>query len=140
MSLDVKTQLTALIQQALASVAPAAADTPILLERPRDAAHGDFASNLAMQLARSLKKNPRDIARQLVNELPASPLVAKAEVAGAGFINFTLVSSAKTVVIADVLKKMHPQGGALRGLHGVLPKPGPCHDSQRHCCCQGIND
>ncbi|MBS1198248.1 MAG: arginine--tRNA ligase [Proteobacteria bacterium] len=105
MSLDVKTQLTALIQQALASVAPAAADTPILLERPRDAAHGDFATNLAMQLARSLKKNPRDIARQLVNELPASPLVAKAEVAGAGFINFTLVSSAKTVVIADVLKK-----------------------------------
>ncbi len=103
MTQDVKTQLVALIQQALASVAPAASATPILLERPRDAAHGDFATNLAMQLARVLKKNPLDIARQLVNELPVSALVRKAEVAGAGFINFTLDSAAKTAAIAGVL-------------------------------------
>lgn len=104
MTQNVKTQLTALIQQALASVAPTAADTPILLERPRDAAHGDFATNLAMQLARSLKKNPRDIASQLVNALPPSSLVVSAEVAGAGFINFTLNHNTKTAVVADVLK------------------------------------
>ena len=62
MAQDVKAQLTALLQQALASVAPTATKTPIQLERPRDPSHGDFATNLAMQLAKALKKNPRDIA------------------------------------------------------------------------------
>lgn len=103
MAHDVKTQLTALLQQALASVAPEAAATPIQLERPRDASHGDFATNLAMQLAKALKKNPREIAQRLVNELPRSALVAKAEIAGAGFINFTLDAGAKTDVVKAVL-------------------------------------
>ena len=103
MPLDVKTQLTNLLQQALASVAPSATDTPIQLERPRDPTHGDFATNLAMQLAKALKKNPREIAQQLVNELPVSALVTKAEVAGAGFINFTLDAGAKTRVVKAVL-------------------------------------
>ncbi|MFZ2971581.1 MAG: arginine--tRNA ligase [Ferribacterium limneticum] len=103
MPLDVKSQLTALLQQALASVAPTATDTPIQLERPRDPTHGDFATNLAMQLAKALKKNPREIAQQLVNELPVSALVTKAEVAGAGFINFTLDAGAKASVVKAVL-------------------------------------
>jgi len=103
MAHDVKTELTALLQQALASVAPDAAGTPILLERPRDPSHGDFATNLAMQLARALKKNPREIAQRLVNELPASPLVTSAEIAGAGFINFRLDAGAKTATVAVVL-------------------------------------
>lgn len=103
MPLDVKSQLTALLQQALASVAPTATDTPIHLERPRDPTHGDFATNLAMQLAKALKKNPREIAQQLVNELPVSALVTKADVAGAGFINFTLDAGAKTSVVKAVL-------------------------------------
>ena len=103
MAQDVKSQLTGLLQQSLASVAPTATDTPILLERPRDPTHGDFATNLAMQLAKALKKNPRDIAQQLLNELPVSALVAKAEVAGAGFINFTLDAAAKTAVVKAVL-------------------------------------
>lgn len=104
MAQDVKSQLAALLQQALTSVAPAAADTPIQLERPRDPTHGDFATNLAMQLARALKKNPRDIAQQLLAELPASALVAKAEMAGAGFINFTLDPTAKTAAVKAVLE------------------------------------
>ena len=103
MAHDVKTQLADLLKQSLASVAPAAADTPIHLERPRDATHGDFATNLAMQLAKALKKNPREIAQQLLNELPASSLILKAEVAGAGFINFTLDAGAKTAVVKRVL-------------------------------------
>ncbi|MBS1131547.1 MAG: arginyl-tRNA synthetase [Proteobacteria bacterium] len=103
MAQDVKTQLTALLQQALASVAPAATDTPIHLERPRDPTHGDFATNLAMQLAKALKKNPREIANQLLAELPPSRLVTKAEVAGAGFINFTLDAGFKTDVVKAVL-------------------------------------
>ena len=103
MAHDVKSQLTALLQQALASVAPTATDTPIHLERPRDPTHGDFATNLAMQLAKALKKNPREIANQLLAELPVSVLVAKAEIAGAGFINFTLDTRAKIGVVGAVL-------------------------------------
>lgn len=103
MAKDVKSQLTALLQQALNSVAPSASDTPIHLERPRDPTHGDFATNLAMQLAKALKKNPREIAQQLLNELPVSVLVQKAEIAGAGFINFTLDAMAKTNAVRAVL-------------------------------------
>ncbi len=115
MAQDVKIQLTALLKAALASVAPTAADTPILLERPRDPTHGDFATNLAMQLARSLKKNPREIAQQLVNELPVSALVTKAEIAGAGFINFTLDAGAKTAVVATVLQQAENFGRSSLG-------------------------
>jgi len=100
---DARTELTLLLQQALDSVAPSANDTPIHLERPRDPAHGDFATNLAMQLARTLQKNPREIAQRLVRELPVSLLVTKAEAAGAGFINFTLDPRAKIGVVPTVL-------------------------------------
>jgi len=103
MAHDVKSQLTTLIRQALASVAPDATELPIHLERPRDPTHGDFATNLAMQLAKALKKNPREIANQLLAELPPSILVSKAEVAGAGFINFTLDPRAKIGVVRAVL-------------------------------------
>jgi arginyl-tRNA synthetase len=105
MSADSKTQLADLLRAALLSVAPEQADTPINLERPKQAGHGDFASNLALQLAKPLKRNPRDLANLLLAELPASSLVAKAEVAGAGFINFTLVSDAKTAVVQRVLEQ-----------------------------------
>ncbi|MCK6386040.1 MAG: arginine--tRNA ligase [Zoogloea sp.] len=105
MSADSKTQLADLLRAALLSVAPDQADTPINLERPKQAGHGDFASNLALQLAKPLKRNPRDLANLLLAELPASSLVAKAEVAGAGFINFTLASDAKTAVVQRVLEQ-----------------------------------
>ena len=105
MSADSKTQLADLLRAALLSVAPEQADTPINLERPKQAGHGDFASNLALQLAKPLKRNPRELASLLLAELPASPLVAKAEVAGAGFINFTLASDAKTAVVQRVLEQ-----------------------------------
>lgn len=115
MNQNVKTRLTTLLQNALASVAPAAADTPVLLERPRDPAHGDFATNLAMQLARLLKKNPREIAGQLVHELPPSDLLSKVEVAGAGFINLTLTTAAKTAVIGEVLREAEDYGRQAMG-------------------------
>jgi arginyl-tRNA synthetase len=115
MAHDVKSQLTALLQQALNSVAPSASDTPIHLERPRDPTHGDFATNLAMQLAKALKKNPRDIARQLVAELPVSVLVTAAEVAGAGFINFRLDATAKVDVVKRVMAEGARYGHSLQG-------------------------
>ena len=88
-----KDQIALLIGTALETVAP---DAPVSLEieRPKNASHGDFSSNAAMQLARPLKKNPRELAQQILNELPASPLIAKTEIAGAGFINFHLTPAA----------------------------------------------
>jgi len=132
MSSDPKTHLAGLLRAALASVAPGAS-ADIQLERPRDPTHGDFASNLAMQLARALKENPRKIAERLVHELPASPLLVKAEVAGAGFINFRLASAAKTDVVRAALARGEDYGrGAPSGrklqVEFVSANPtGPLH-------------
>ncbi len=115
MAQDVKTQLIALLQHALSSVAPAASSTPIQLERPRDPSHGDFSTNLAMQLAKALKKNPREIAQQLLNELPLSSLVTSAELAGAGFINFRLDAGTKTGVVKAVLSEKADFGRSTAG-------------------------
>ncbi len=103
MSVELKAQLTDLLRDALANVAPDAQIETIALERPKQASHGDFATNLALQLAKPLKLNPRDIAARLVAELPKSQLVAKAEIAGAGFINLFLAPAAKLQVVTTVL-------------------------------------
>ncbi len=117
MSADPKALLTDLLKTALKSVAPDHADTPVLLERPKQASHGDFATNLALQLAKPLKRNPRELAAMLLAELPASKLVAKAEVAGAGFINFALAADAKTAIVAGVLARGADFGrGAAKGV------------------------
>ena len=104
MSSDPKSRLAELLRQALKSVAPDQSGIEILLDRPRQASHGDFASNLALQLAKPMRRSPRDLAAMLLAELPASPLIEKAEVAGAGFINFTLAASAKTAIVGTVLE------------------------------------
>ncbi|MCX7171227.1 MAG: arginine--tRNA ligase, partial [Proteobacteria bacterium] len=103
MSFNPQTHLRQLLGDALASVAPGQGDIAILLERPKQAGHGDFASNLALQLAKTLKANPREIAQRLVRELAVSPWVDQVEVAGAGFINFRLAAAAKTRVVREVL-------------------------------------
>jgi arginyl-tRNA synthetase len=109
-SLDVRQHLADLLRTALGSVAPEQFGAEILLERPKQASHGDFASNLAMQLARELKTNPRQIAERLVRELPPSAAVVKVEIAGAGFINFTLSAAARTAVVGAVLAAGHDFG------------------------------
>jgi arginyl-tRNA synthetase len=103
MTFDSREHITGLLQVALASVAPEYTDTPIHLERPKQANHGDFATNLPMQLARALKLAPRIIAERIVDALPASPLVSEVSIAGAGFINFALQAEAKTRVVNTVL-------------------------------------
>ncbi|MBL8484724.1 MAG: arginine--tRNA ligase [Rhodocyclaceae bacterium] len=100
---DLKSAVSAALRQALASVAPDCTDVPIVLERPKQSAHGDFASNIAMQIARALRQNPRDIAQRLVRELPAGGVIERAEVAGAGFINLFLTAAAKCAVVRAVL-------------------------------------
>ena len=83
-----------LIQNALSSLpelSATAADLAIesTVERTRDASHGDFASNIAMRLAKPARKSPRDIAASIVEALGQSPAIDKVEIAGPGFINFS---------------------------------------------------
>ena len=103
MSQEIKLHLADLLRTALASVAPGETGTAIVLERPKQAAHGDFACNIAMQLARAMKRNPRELAQLLLGELPASPYVAKVDIAGAGFINFHLLPAAKLAAVKSAL-------------------------------------
>lgn len=115
MSHDLKSHLAELMRAALRSVAPAEAASEIHIERPKQATHGDFSCNLAMQLARSLKRNPRQLAQLLLAELPSSPLLSKAEIAGAGFINFHVSPAAKLEVVRDVLEQSDDFGRARAG-------------------------
>ena len=103
MTFDSREHIMGLLQAALTSVAPDHAETPIYLERPKQAEHGDFATNLPMQLARALKLAPRVIAERIVNELPPSAEVSEVSIAGAGFINFKLNAGAKTRIVNSVL-------------------------------------
>ena len=100
---DAKAYLADILSQALHAVAPEGAGVAIVLERPKQAGHGDYACNLALQLAKSLKRAPREIAGELVAALPASPYLEKAEVAGAGFINLFLRRSYKQQTVNRVL-------------------------------------
>ncbi len=98
-----KAHLTQLLTIAAKRIAPDTAEFTILLERPKSAEHGDFATNLALALAKPLKKNPRTIAAQIIAALPASEYIAKTEIAGAGFINFFLSTKSQQVVVKDIL-------------------------------------
>ncbi len=101
--LNLKSHISELFAQALGVVAPDQADTIILIERPKQISHGDYACNLAMQLAKPLKKSPRDIAKALIDALPQSAVIEKVEIAGAGFINLFVTKTAKQQIVHAVL-------------------------------------
>ena len=113
---DLRSHLTDLLHAALQVVAPGAVAVPIVLERPKSLKHGDYASSLAMQLAKPMKRNPREIAQALVAALPASTLLDKAEVAGAGFVNLYFKPAAKQRVVCDVLENGRVFGRVNLGL------------------------
>jgi len=74
----------------------------VVVERTRDVQHGDFATNVAMRLAKAARRNPRELAQAIVAALPANTFIAKTEVAGAGFINFFLTTDAYASELALV--------------------------------------
>ena len=97
------------IEDALAAIVrrdfPEAADVPVQVERPREAGHGDYATNFALAAARRLRRNPRELAGALAAAL-ASALpdrIEAVDVAGPGFINVRLTGAARQRVVADVL-------------------------------------
>ncbi len=129
-----KTHLSQLFAQAVRVVAPEQGDVAILIERPKQSAHGDYACNLAMQLAKPLRKSPRDIANALMAALPASEVIEKVELAGAGFINVFITTAAKQRVVQGVLQAGDRYGcstlgaGKKVGVEFVSANPtGPLH-------------
>ncbi|HZF23233.1 MAG TPA: arginine--tRNA ligase [Burkholderiales bacterium] len=109
-ALDLRSHFTGLLRSALVEIAPDAANLPLILERPKSAQHGDYACSVAMQLAKPMKRNPRDIAQALVKALPQSPYLEKAEIAGAGFVNLYLKPAAKQQILRLVLQQRHAYG------------------------------
>lgn len=104
-----KQHITQLIQQALDAltrqgILTLPADFNIQIERTRTREHGDFAANTALLLAKPAQRKPRELAAQLVELLPESPLVERVEIAGPGFINFFLTTAAYQSVIRTILE------------------------------------
>jgi arginyl-tRNA synthetase len=116
----VKSDLECLLREALRSLVPsvlsdAVDPAQVVVERARDAQHGDFQSNIAMRIAKAARKNPRELAQALVAALPSNTLVASAEVAGAGFINFRLKPAAWFTGIRAVAEQGASYGRSQRG-------------------------
>ncbi len=103
-----KQEIAALFQAALAPIVDGSGITPnVVLERPRDPSHGDIACNIAMQLAKQLKMNPRELAQKVVASVLENPagkgLIDSADIAGPGFINLRVAASAKQAVVKTIM-------------------------------------
>lgn len=113
-----KQHIIALIHAAITPLLAGSELSPtVTLERPRDPAHGDIACNIAMQIAKPLKKNPRELAQTIVAALVAQPddVLASAEIAGPGFINIRVKDSAKQAVVKQILVQADQFGRSTRG-------------------------
>ena len=100
------------------------------VERTRDYRYGDFTSNIAMRVAKSLRKNPRELAKEIADNIPQDKLINKIEIAGPGFINFHLDNSAYHSEIRGILsnKKIFNQKKEKILLEFVSANPtGPLH-------------
>jgi arginyl-tRNA synthetase len=111
---DLKSICIALLEQALSAVAPESG-VSVQLERPKQRSHGDFACNLAMQLAKPLGRPPREIAARLIAALPQSGQIEKAEIAGPGFINLTVSRAARRAIVSLVRSQGRCYGTRVRG-------------------------
>ncbi len=133
MSAEIKSHLIELLTRALAKVAPQQPGSLISLERPKQAQHGDFSCPSAMQLARILKRNPRQLAQELVAALPVSDWIEGVEIAGSGFINLRVRAAAKQHVVKTILAERERYGLSSRQGQPVMVEfvsanpTGPLH-------------
>ena len=113
MATDPKIQIEEALRAALRQEAPQHADMPIVLERPKQADHGDFSSNLALQLAKPLRKKPRELADKLARLISLEGSIEQAVVAGPGFITFRLKASAlsdsRACAMARIFRTVKPK-------------------------------
>jgi len=115
-----KYEIEQLVQAALSTLPPEILPTDIILppvsaERTRDGTHGDFATNIALQLAKPARRSPRQLAQAILDALPASELVARSEIAGPGFINFHLSPRAYQLELSRIFDLTATYGYSQRG-------------------------
>lgn len=100
----IESYLQNLVKEAAEKLGLSLSPSQVVIETSKDALHGDYATNIAMQLSRQLRKNPREVATQLIAHLDQSKM-AKVEIAGPGFINFFLKAAALTQYIPLIIKQ-----------------------------------
>jgi len=100
---DSKTRLATLVRQAVRDAFPDAGEVEVELDRPKNPAHGDFATNVALQLAKRVGQKPRAAAEAIVAALARNDAIAKTDIAGPGFINFTLSAGTRFGVVPEIL-------------------------------------
>ena len=100
---DSKSRVADLVHQAVKVAFPDAGDLPIEVERPKNPEHGDFSTNVALQLAKRFGKKPREAAEAIARALPAASEIARTSIAGPGFINFTLTGGTRFGVVKAIL-------------------------------------
>lgn len=115
-----KQTIESLLAQALTElkkqgIVPPEMSASLQLERARDPSHGDFATNLALTLAKQSKLNPRDLAQKIVAAIPPDACLAKVDIAGPGFINFTLTPQASYAVVSQILREKENYGQSAMG-------------------------
>jgi arginyl-tRNA synthetase len=103
-----KAQIESLLNAAIAGLQaegglPSDATVTVEVDRTRSKEHGDFASNVALALAKAARAKPRELAERIVKALPASPFVEKVAIAGPGFINFFLTQNAYQQIVPRIL-------------------------------------
>ena len=106
--------------RAIASGAIAASvPESIPLERPKNRDHGDYATSVALQLAKSAGKNPRDVALILQREIGITPLISAVDIAGPGFLNFTLNRASQANLVTSIIshKEEYGKGNSLAGIN-----------------------
>ncbi len=113
--IQAKQELLAALTTAIRELSPQAGPEA-MFESPKQAAHGDLACTAALQLAKPLKKSPRDVAQALIAVLQQQPAVqrwvAALEIAGPGFINLRLTPAARQAVVADAGHWLHAENPA----------------------------
>jgi len=110
---DPKDILRRILEHGVRAVAPEAEGVEIHLERPKNPEHGDYASNIALQLSKQLKRKPRDIAQLIIAATKGDfedGIISPPEIAGAGFLNFRVNSAAKLQVAHRVLAEGQDYG------------------------------
>jgi arginyl-tRNA synthetase len=102
---DPKLQVESLVSRAVQDAFPQAGKVAVLIERPKNADHGDFATNVALQIAKAVGKKPREVAEAIVAALPKASAITKADIAGPGFINFTLAKGSRFGVVSEIHRR-----------------------------------
>ncbi len=111
--MTIKEQVKSILEKAVSKTLKR--NEPIDMAYPADISHGDYAANIAMKLGKIMQKNPREIAAQIVKNIPKNTLISKIEIAGPGFINFFISEKALKSEMLKVLKEKAKYGKCNEG-------------------------